>query len=45
MTTAAKDPARESEMKAKYTNWMKLPNMSSPGKTIEFIRTNELTKR
>ena len=44
MTTAAIDPGKESQMKAMYKDWMKLPNMSSPGKTIEYIRMHEMKK-
>jgi hypothetical protein len=44
MTTAATDPSKENQMKAMYKDWMKLPNMSSPGKTIEYIKINEMKK-
>ena len=44
MTTAAIDPGKESQMKAMYKDWMKLPNMSSPGKTIEYIKMHEMKK-
>ena len=44
MTSAAIDPSKGSEMKDVYKDWMKLPNMSSPGKTIEYIKTYEVKK-
>jgi len=44
MTTAARDPDKENMMKAVYKDWMKLPNMSSPGKTIEYIKMHEINK-
>ena len=39
MTAAAKDPGKENELKEAYGDWSKLPMMSSPEKTIEYIRT------
>ncbi len=44
MTTAAIDPSKENQLKATYKDWMKLPNMSSPGKTIEYIKMHEMKK-
>jgi glyoxylase-like metal-dependent hydrolase (beta-lactamase superfamily II) len=41
MTAAANDPAKEDQLKARYKDWMSLPMMSSPGKTIEYIKTTE----
>jgi glyoxylase-like metal-dependent hydrolase (beta-lactamase superfamily II) len=38
MKTAAKDPARASELKAKYKDWVELPMMTSPQVTIDYIR-------
>jgi glyoxylase-like metal-dependent hydrolase (beta-lactamase superfamily II) len=44
MTTAAVDPSQENQLKAQYKDWMKLLNMSSPGKTIEYIKMHEVKK-
>jgi hypothetical protein len=44
MTTAANDPSKESQLKDVYKDWMSLPFMSSPGKTIEYIKTSEMKK-
>ena len=38
MKTAAADPSKEAEMKAKYKDWLELPMMTSPGATIDYIR-------
>ena len=38
MKVAAKDPARASELKAKYKDWVELPMMTSPQVTIDYIR-------
>jgi len=38
MKVAAADPSKEKEMKLKYKDWMKLPMMTSPGATIDYIR-------
>ena len=38
MKTAASDPSKEKEMKAKYKDWLELPMMTSPGATIDYIR-------
>jgi glyoxylase-like metal-dependent hydrolase (beta-lactamase superfamily II) len=38
MKVAAADPSEEKEMKLKYKDWMKLPMMTSPGATIDYIR-------
>lgn len=45
MTTAATDPNKESKLKEAYKDWLKLPNMSSPEKTIEYIKMNELKNK
>lgn len=37
MKTAAKDPSRAVELKKKYEDWMELPMMASPQKTIDYI--------
>jgi glyoxylase-like metal-dependent hydrolase (beta-lactamase superfamily II) len=37
MKTAAKDPSRVSELTKKYADWMVLPMMASPQKTIDYI--------
>jgi glyoxylase-like metal-dependent hydrolase (beta-lactamase superfamily II) len=39
MKTAASDPSKEAELKAKYSDWFKLPFMSSTEKTIEYLKT------
>jgi hypothetical protein len=44
MTTAALDPSKESQLEDAYKDWMKLPTMSSPAKTIAFIRKVEIKK-
>ena len=44
MTAAAIDPSKEDQLKSTYKDWMKLPNMSSPGKTIEYIKMHEINK-
>jgi cyclase len=38
MKVAAKDPARASELKAKYKDWVELPMMTSSQVTIDYIR-------
>ncbi len=38
MKVAAKDPARASELKAKYKDWVELPMMTSSQATIDYIR-------
>jgi len=38
MKTAAVNPDRESEIKAKYTDWTTMPMMASPDKTIQFLK-------
>ncbi len=40
MKIAASDPAKASELKAKYKDWQKMPMMASPGKTISYIKEN-----
>ena len=40
MRNAAKDPAQEEAMKAKYKDWTEMPMMTSPGVTIDYIRNN-----
>ncbi len=44
MTTAAADPGQENQLTDKYKEWMNLPSMASPEKTIEYIRTSEAKK-
>jgi glyoxylase-like metal-dependent hydrolase (beta-lactamase superfamily II) len=44
MTVAALDPGKENQLKENYKEWMKLPNMSSPELTIEYIKMSELKK-
>jgi|GEM_PF-253448 cyclase len=44
MTAAASDPSKENQLKDKYKDWMKLPGMSSPEKTIEYIRMHDMKK-
>jgi glyoxylase-like metal-dependent hydrolase (beta-lactamase superfamily II) len=41
MTAAAMDTSKQNSVVEKYQDWMKLPNMSSPEKTIEYIRMSE----
>jgi glyoxylase-like metal-dependent hydrolase (beta-lactamase superfamily II) len=38
MTAAAADPSKEDLLKAKYLEWMTMPTMSSPNRTIEYIK-------
>jgi cyclase len=40
MKTAANDPSKEKTMKEKYKTWSELPIMTSPGITIDYIRSN-----
>jgi cyclase len=42
MTAAAEDPHKNNQLENKYSDWMKLPGMSSPGKTIEYIKMTEI---
>jgi glyoxylase-like metal-dependent hydrolase (beta-lactamase superfamily II) len=44
MTSAATDPSKENQLKDAYKDWMKLPNMSSPEKTIEYIKMYDVKK-
>jgi glyoxylase-like metal-dependent hydrolase (beta-lactamase superfamily II) len=44
MTAAAADAKQEARVKEQYKGWMELPNMTSPEKTIEYIRANEFPK-
>jgi len=44
MTTAAMDPSKENQLKDAYKDWMKLPGMSSPEKTIEYIKMYDVKK-
>jgi glyoxylase-like metal-dependent hydrolase (beta-lactamase superfamily II) len=44
MTAAANNPGKERQLKEPYNDWMSLPFMSSPGKTIEYIRKSEMKK-
>jgi glyoxylase-like metal-dependent hydrolase (beta-lactamase superfamily II) len=44
MTAAAMNPSRENQLKDAYKDWMKLPNMSSPEKTIEYIKMYDVKK-
>jgi len=44
MTAAATDPSKENQLKDKYKDWMKLPNMASPEKTIEYIKMYDVKK-
>jgi cyclase len=44
MTASAEDPSKENQLKDKYKDWMKLPGMSSPEKTIEYIKMNDMKK-
>jgi glyoxylase-like metal-dependent hydrolase (beta-lactamase superfamily II) len=44
MTAAAMNPSRENQLKDAYKDWMKLPNMSSPEKTIEYIKMYDMKK-
>jgi glyoxylase-like metal-dependent hydrolase (beta-lactamase superfamily II) len=40
METAANDPSQEKTLKAKYKDWTDMPMMTSPGVTIDYIRSN-----
>jgi cyclase len=44
MTTAAMDPSKEKKLIEPYKDWMTLPNMSSPEKSIEYIKMSEMKK-
>ncbi len=39
MKTAVAEPAKEAELKAKYSDWFKMPMMASPEKTIEYLKS------
>jgi glyoxylase-like metal-dependent hydrolase (beta-lactamase superfamily II) len=41
MQDAVENPGKADKMKTKYKSWVVLPDMSSPEKTIEFIRENK----
>jgi len=41
METAAKDPAKESELVEKYKGWKQIPFLMSPGATIHFIKEED----
>jgi cyclase len=41
MKIAAKEPIRKKELIGKYDNWFKIPLMTSPSKTIDFILEEE----
>ena len=44
MTTAAMDPSKENKITDTYKDWMQLPGMSSPEKTIEYIKKYDVRK-
>jgi len=44
MTTAAMDPGKENQLTEKYKDWTKFPGMSSPEKTIEYIKMYDVKK-
>jgi len=44
MTTAAMDPSKENKITDAYKDWMQLPGMSSPEKTIEYIKKYDVKK-
>jgi len=44
MTTAAMDPSKENKITDAYKDWMQLPGMSSPEKTIEYIKKYDVRK-
>ena len=44
MTAAAIDSNKIKYLEIKYKDWMKLPGMSSPEKTIEYIKMNDVKK-
>jgi len=44
MTASITDPSKENQLKDKYKDWMKLPGMSSPEKTIEYIKLYDVKK-
>ena len=44
LTSAAMDPTKENQFGEKYKDWMKLPSMSSPEKTIEYIKMYDVKK-
>jgi glyoxylase-like metal-dependent hydrolase (beta-lactamase superfamily II) len=44
MTAAATDPSKANQIKDAYSDWMILPGMSSPDKTIEYIKMHDVKK-
>jgi Zn-dependent hydrolases, including glyoxylases len=44
MTVSAMEPSIENQLKDKYKDWMKFPGMSSPEKTIEYIKMYDVKK-
>lgn len=42
MTDAARNPDKEKQLAAKYSDWSTIPGMSSPESTIEFIKKTEM---
>jgi hypothetical protein len=41
MQDAAENPEKADKLKSKYKNWDEIPEMTSPDKTIEYIRENK----
>jgi cyclase len=42
MSAVSEDPAKETEIFAKYKDWVVTPTMTSPAITVEFIRNSEV---
>jgi glyoxylase-like metal-dependent hydrolase (beta-lactamase superfamily II) len=41
MQDAAANPEKADQLKSKYKNWVEIPDMTSPEKTIEYIKENK----
>ncbi len=41
MQEAAENPEKADKLKSKYKNWVEIPEMTSPEKTIEYIKENK----
>ena len=40
LTEAAKDPTKANQLTKKYSDWLTMPSMSSPEKTVEYIKSH-----
>jgi hypothetical protein len=41
MQDAVENPGKADKLKSKYKNWVQIPDMTSPEKTIEYIKTEK----